>query len=637
MINNKVLLNYIELTNSDFDFNIYRKAYDENMENAGFYKYKLPTLDHRYTDMYAVSFEKNEECSEYVCNSYDNIHLTKKWLINMVLKKVKLGFDENKYFENSRFTTSISFIISDHKAGQCLITLEPYYLEINNSFGFIIDYKFRANKGYEKSREAKILSLSLDQSGNKNKNFYSDKYKYVLSFIKGMLKEIFPLSVNLLTISLRDTLTELEPFLLREKKYVFHDGEHSVQFQGIRELKPFSTITKEPLFVFVFEKSKVNTARQLVKALRGELYPTFSGMEKMFGVKFTNDNITSIIVDSFSEENLLEIEVELNHIIESNPTAQIVGIFAGIRKDFDADNDYSPYYVIKSYFLKNGLAVQAVTIEQARKKDGLKWSISGIGLQLFVKLGGQPWKVKPCNNDCLIFGISNAHLKDKDNNIKKFFAYSLCFDSSGIYKRLNILGESDNRQSYISQLSEQIKLHLNEEITDNVQKCVIHIPFKMRKDEIACIKESVTSVKRTHINIEFVFIKINVFNKFFGYSYYNSCIPLAGTCVALGEREFLVWFEGLQQGKTQVVAPQNITNPVHIQFMDTNKLTTDDIKSYIQDIVNLSGANWRGFNAKHEPVTTLYPELIAKFAGKFEQYKINLDIGDTAMDKVWFI
>ena len=86
-----------------------------------------------------------------------------------------------------------------------------------------------------------------------------------------------------------------------------------------------------------------------------------------------------------------------------------------------------------------------------------------------------------------------------------------------------------------------------------------------------------------------------------------------------------------------MVAAQNITYPVHIQFIDADSWDDKKIRSYIQDILNLSGANWRGFNAKHEPVTTLYPELIARFAGNFERYGINLDIGTDAMDKVWFI
>jgi len=83
----------------------------------------------------------------------------------------------------------------------------------------------------------------------------------------------------------------------------------------------------------------------------------------MFGVAFSNDNITSIVVDDYSVESLHSISSQLDKIVVDNPSANIVGIFAGIKKDFDTINNYSPYYTVKSYFLKHGLAIQAVTIE----------------------------------------------------------------------------------------------------------------------------------------------------------------------------------------------------------------------------------------------------------------------------------
>lgn len=632
-----IMLNYIELSNSDFDFTIYRKSYDSNKKEEGYFIYTLPTVNNNDADRYAVTFVENDECMAFICNSHDNIDLTKQWLMHLIIDKAKEITDVIPYSIKNDFAKNISFVIEELSQGERIIRLEPYFLEKNNTFGFLIDYEFRPFEQYKRSRIEKILSLSMNEDGFKNKNFYSDKLRYVSSFINLYMKTIFPIGDDNNTIDIKGNMTELESFLLNEKTYIFRNGDSNIQFQGIRDQKPLEAISKKPLFVFIFEKNKINAARQLVKALRGDSYSTFSGMKNMFEVDFDNDSIESIIVDNFSKESLVKIEDGLNDIIENNSESQIVGVFAGIAKDFDDENGYSPYYTIKSFFLKRGLAVQAVTIEQSMKKDGLKWSVSGIGLQLFVKLGGKPWKVKPCNKDCLIFGISSAHIRDENGKIKKYFAYSLCFDSSGIYKKIDILGSSDDRKSYITQLSKQIKSQLSEEVTDKIKKCVIHIPYKLRKDEIKCIKKSVAELKNNRSDIEFVFIKINIKNKFFGYSHYNSCVPLAGTCIPLGKKDFLVWFEGLQQGKTQVVATQNITNPVHIQFIDADNLDDKKIRSYIQDILNLSGANWRGFNAKHEPVTTLYPELIARFAGNFERYGINLDIGTDAMDKVWFI
>lgn len=636
-MNNNILFSFLELSNSEFEFPIYRKSPDNNSKLGEIYRYKLPTSARTDWDTYDVSFREIDETTMFTAKSTDNINMTKKWLMSILSEKATATFGESEFYVGNHFVPNISFVISSHKEGQCLIQLEPYYLEINNSFGFLVDYKFKPFHGYEKTRQEKILSLSLSSDGSKNKNYYSDKLRYLKSFIDNFVPRLFPLKTDELTIDIKRALLELSPFQLSEKTYMFQNGESKIQFQGIKEYKPLNNSIGLPHYVFVFEKSKINISRQLVKALRGQLYPTFSGMENMFGIDFSNDKISSIVVEDYSIDNLKRIPAQLDEIIKRNPDANIVGIFAGIEKDFDNGRDYSPYYTVKSCFLERGLAIQAITIEQALKRDGFKWSISGIALQLFVKLGGVPWTVKPQNKNCLIFGVSSAHIKDEENNTTKYFAYSLCFDSSGLYKRLNVLGQSTDKDSYIKQLSNEIKKHLHNDLDDSIEKCVIHVPYKLKRDEMKCIKESIESVKQEHQKITFSVIKINVINKFFGYSHYNSNIPIAGSCLQLGKREYLVWFEGLQQGKTQVVSAQNISNPVHIQFIYGPEMTEEEIKTYLQDIINLSGANWRGFNAKHEPVSTLYPELIAKFAGKFDQYGLNLKIGDSAIEKVWFI
>lgn len=635
---NVLKLSYLELSNSNFNFPVYRKSYDYNSKGETIYRYTLPTTQLREDrDEYAVSFTPIEYGTPFECNSYDNIHLTKKWLTFIFTKQVQNVLSGEEYIIGRRFIPNISFIVAKYKEGQQLVQMDPYYLESNRSFGFLIDFKFRANKGFEKTREEKILSLSMAADGSKNKNLYSDKLKIVSFFIHNNLDKIFPINSSHSDVDIARTMTELEANLLGEKVYEFERGQSKVQFQGLKEYGPLSGIDKDPLYIFVFEKSKINVARQLVKALRGQLYSTFSGMEKMFGVRFSNDNIKTITVDDFSKESFPYVAQMLDKMIAENASKQIVGIFAGIAKDFDTGKDYSPYYTVKSIFLERGLAVQAITIEHALKKDGFKWSISGIALQIFVKLGGKPWKVKPQNDNCLIFGISNAHIKNDDGKVIKYFAYSLCFDSSGLYKKLDVLGQSSDEDTYISQLATQIKKNLNEELVDNITKCVIHVPFKIRKKEIRCIRDAINAIKPDHSSVEFVVIKINTDNKFFGYSQYNSLIPLAGSYVQLAKREYLVWFEGLQQGRIHIVSAQNISNPVHIHFWDGPELREHEIKAYLQDIVNLSGASWRGFNAKHVPVTTLYPDLFAHFAGKFDQYGLEMSIGDSALDKVWFI
>ena len=634
-MNSNIKFSFLPLVNSDFTFPVYRRSADV-LKNDNEYKYSLP-LANEHLDMrgdYFVSFVENEGSVQYLCHSRDNNWLTQKWLVYQLENKTIEAFNSDDFFVGDRYIPRISYVIKRTEYGSQVIDIEPYFLRKSQEFGFTIDFRFAANEKGRYTIHEKKLSLSLSEDGQKNRNMYADKLRLVNGFISLTLSKLFPID----GLDVSRQLKSLPFNVLKEKEYVFGDGNiDNNQFSGLTKYKPLIQPIKEPLYVFIFQKNRINVSREIWKALNGDAYNTFSGMQKMFGVDFSNAKVKTIQVDDFSQTSLASIETQLDGFITEFSNSQIVGIFAGIHKDFDFSETYSPYYIVKNMFLRKGLAVQAITIEQVQKRDGLKWSISGIGLQLFVKLGGTPWKVVPQNDDCLIFGISSAHLRDDNNSIKKYYAYSVCFDSSGLYKQLDILSESDSETTYLTNLKVKIIEILNSQMASDIKKCAIHIPFKLRREEMQCIRDCIADFKSTHGDIEVVFIKINVENRFFGYSEYNSKIPLSGSYIELSDTEFLVWFEGLQQGKENLVTPQSVTNPVHVEFLDCAGLPANSVKSYLQDIINLSGANWRGYNAKHTPVSVYYPGLIAKFIGKFDQYDLTLELGIDAIDKAWFV
>lgn len=636
---NEISFSFLPLKNSDFSFEIYRRAADgEKSQEEYFYNLPFTSTQRDIRDDFFVSFIPRDGSVKYVCNSFDNVKMTQKWLSFRLDEQTSNVLQVTGFFAGKNFIPRISYIIQRTQYGSQVVDIEPYFLRSTREFGFLADFRFAANEKDRFSIETKKLSLSLAADGFKNKNFYTDKYCKVKEFIDTTLPRLFPIQHAGGTLDVSREFRSLPCSLLKEKLYVFSNGKTDAnQFSGLSAYHPLIQPPKEPLYVFIFHKSRINVSRELVKALRGETYSTFSGMQKMFNIDFSNDRILSIQVGDYSKSSLASIESQLEGIIQLYQGSQIVGVFAGIQKDFDESQPYSPYYIVKNMFLKKGLAVQAVTIEQAQKRDGLKWSISGIGLQLFVKLGGVPWKVVPQNDNCVIFGISSAHLKNTDGSIRRYYAYSVCFDSSGLYRRLDVLSTSDSKSSYMQSLKEHVAQTLQEQITTGITKCAIHVPFKLRKDEMDCLRDCVKEYKQDHDDIEIVFVKINVENRFFGYSGYNSKVPLSGSYIELSNREFLVWFEGLQQGKENLVTSQAITNPVHIEFLGTEDLTPEQIKGYLQDVINLSGANWRGYNAKHTPVSIYYPELIARFIGRFDQYDLEMDLGLGAIDKAWFV
>ncbi len=60
------------------------------------------------------------------------------------------------------------------------------------------------------------------------------------------------------------------------------------------------------------------------------------------------------------------------------------------------------------------------------------------------------------------------------------------------------------------------------------------------------------------------------------------------------------------------------------------------MKEYLQDVLNLSGANWRGFNAKSIPISIYYSQIIARYTEAFEKID-GYEENSISNDKPWFL
>lgn len=129
----------------------------------------------------------------------------------------------------------------------------------------------------------------------------------------------------------------------------------------------------------------------------------------------------------------------------------------------------------------------------------------------------------------------------------------MCTDSSGLYKRLAILGSSTDRSQYLTDLGNNIVSELKE-ATSGYKECILHVPFRIRKDELAAISDAVQrALARQQLpKMRFTVLKVNTENKFFGYAHTNSLVPYEGNFVVLEEGGYLIWFDGLQPSR-QVV------------------------------------------------------------------------------------
>ncbi len=626
MKNHIITLNFLPLKSSDFTFDVFRKKVKPNEKkwDKKVRYYKLPDENGKYIP-YWVSFYPLKDAELFSCKASTNIDLTKEYLKYLLIKRsneehIKLH-QYSKKFEQKRVYFLIEKIKDKNQKviGDRTIWLEPYFLKNRKAFGFLINYKFIKSDKYPFNKEVLKHSLSLNDDYQSNLNYYIDKYTYLFNFIDTFLPKIKYLT-NAIEIS--SSFQELKSSFLKIKQYLFSNNQQmNSQFRGIMEFGPYQEINESPFYFYIFKPEHRPYALDLLQALNGDSFITFKGLSTF---KLPNQNKYNTKAFYIKEYSDTELDKIFSKILETKKLNPIIIIVLPKKEE-------RFYIKLKNKCLKFNIPSQVVHIETINNNLQLKWSVGSIALQIFSKLGGVPWIVTPSNKNTLIVGIGQSHKYDEETKkILRFYSYSVLLDSSGKFLEIKQLADEQDKHAFLKSLAYNIK-----EIVRNYQnyeKIVFHVSEKINKNDIKTIENALRTIDN---NIELSIIKINDNPKFFGFNKNeNSLVPYESSYIQLSNNEFLLWTEGLNLHSKKVY--KRYGNPLHITFHYSNKEEFYNFhEKYLQDILNLSGANYRGFNAKAFPVSIFYPKLISKFSKYFKE--LNLDFVTTNTTKPWFL
>jgi len=629
----KINLNFLEVTPQEFSFTIYRKLYNGNELSVEYFMYSLPETigDDEFVN-YIVSFVPEEGFEEFLCKSKINTYLTLKILNNWLLERLKqIGIDVSigeKFYDRR-----IDFTLIHHARGEEKISLNPYYFKEQDKLGFLVDFFFKSNPGEKLDKKILQLSLALGIDGRSNKNYYSDHYHKIQSFIQTVIRKIGYFNVDSSPITISENLISLETSTLAKKVFRFKNEQTDLnQFNGVRKFGAFQEISEKVKYVFIFEDKFKSFANNLFFSLIGKTNPgTFSGLKQFFNLTFGNDLVHRIALKNYSPEEVKKVSEEVIEYRNANHDYKIIAIFLEPNRFEEIPSSMSPYYLFKFYLTKENIPVQVVRDDITNNANALKWSTSNIALQIFSKLGGIPWKLKPSHNECLILGIGSSLERREDGSIKKYFAYSVCLDSAGIYKKLDVLSEESTKEQFLLKLSTNLIDLFSTPEFKKYKKCALHISESVTKEAISTIQKSLLKIN----DVEFKVLKINVRNQFFGYSNHNTYVPYESSFIKLAHNEYLIWFDGLIQGKENVY--QKVGNPIHIKFLNSpaSNNSNNDIE-YIQDAINLSGANWRGFNSRQTPISIYYAKIVADYTVAFSNFE-DFDKSHFSNNLPWFL
>jgi hypothetical protein len=628
----KIKLNFLSLTPQEFSFTIFRKSYEQTDLNDEVFKYRLPnSLEEKEFYNFSISFENKEGYSQFVCKQDTNKDLTLKVIHYYLTKSIQekgIPITIGKKF----YDRHIDFTLKQHTRGNEKISLNPYFLKQENRYGLLIDFFFKANQGEKLDREILKLSLALGNDGRSNKNYYSDHFRKIQSFIKDTLEHINSFAIGETVLNIQSDLIEINADSLSKKVFRFKGEKTDLnQFNGVRKYGAFREVTEPVKYAFIFEDKYKSFANNLFFSLIGKSNPgTFSGMTQFFGLPFSTNLVKRIPLTDYSKEAVKKAIDEVILYRNENKNDKVIAVFLEPNRFDGIPATESPYYNIKFYLTKENIPVQVVRDDQTNNANALKWSTSNIGLQIFSKLGGIPWILRPSQNHCLILGIGSAYEKREDGSIKKYFAYSVCLDSAGLYKKLDVLAEETTKDQYLAKLSEKLIELFKTSDYNQYKKCALHISESVTHEAINSIQSALAKIA----NVEFKVLKINAHHQFFGYSNHNTYVPYESTYIKLAKNEYLIWFDGLVPGKENIY--QKVGNPIHIKFLQSENVTQENDLEYLQDAINLSGANWRGFNARQTPISIYYAKIVADYTAAFANFA-NFDKAHFSNNLPWFL
>lgn len=638
-INNPKLIaiNFLPLTKQVFDLDVFIKKIEDHEKQRTYQNvrtYKLPdNIDSMSGDYvnYYVSMTDQPRFIPITVRSNINNALTVNMLFSETVNKCRKLYKNSDYIIETGIRKNIRFKIGSSKEGDEEIWLEPFHLNTTNEFGYLLGFHFRLAAGQQFNKLVLQKCLSLGSDGRENINYYADNYKKIQFFINHFIPKIFPLSTDD-KINITTSCKELISDRLQAKKYIFNNDEREAsQFQGIKKYGPLETISNNSLICFMYRTTDKPLSYELYHALKGDKYATFSGMEEMFSFSLGMEHTSGISLPDYSEQAIASAINQIKGMANNRPVLPLLLVPWSRLAHTEEEND--TYFRIKHQFLSERMPSQFVSLQRIRGRDGLKWSISNIGLGIFSKLGGMPWKLQPTHDKCLIIGIGQSHRIRNEGGIERYYAYSVLSDSSGLYDSIKVLSKSENKDQYLNGLAASIKQVILDKATI-YERFVIHTSFKLRIDEVEALTKGLKEVFHD-VTKEIVVLKFNDNSRYLGFSLTNnSKVPFESTCVSLGKKQYMVWFEGLQYHNPTI--RRRIARPMHIEFIySSNELTNKDEINFLQDAINLSGANWRGFNAKTSPISVYYAKIIADYISRFD--KLGLPEIDIENLPPWFL
>ncbi len=389
-------------------------------------------------------------------------------------------------------------------------------------------------------------------------------------------------------------------------------------FPGLRRYGPYDAdgvrIETETVLL-VFPEPLAPSARELVRALLAGV-GNYPGFEAMFRVPLTRSaTIAELAVPIPPDASAAHAHAAYDRALREwlvGPPREAVDLAVVIVPESRAWEPRSGYLAGKALLTAAGIPTQMITAAVVADRERLKWSVANLALAGFAKLGGVPWVVDvPDDEHDLVVGVGRADVRSPAGR-RETFGYAVSIGADGAYRHTWAFAPAASERTYRERLERAVlsALEDREQRARPPARLVFHCARPTGRAEIAAIRAAMRSAGTT---LPVAFVRIDDGNPYELLDYTNAqLIPPKGLAVRLDERTALLQSEG--SGR---LAPPRA--PLLIELDRRSDVGPEALDGLVEQIMRLSAANWRGFDARSRPVTLVYGERLAQLVSQLER------------------
>jgi Piwi domain len=335
-------------------------------------------------------------------------------------------------------------------------------------------------------------------------------------------------------------------------------------------------------------------ARELILQGKG----TYPGFQRMFRVEFP----AQTVID----------HVPVDYPAGLSPVEAVPAYLEAVRRWQEQPDRIDPELAIVIIPHSSHWEVERPYYEVKAALARLGWSIANIALQSFVKLGGVPWVLDAAGATELVLGIGRADVKTADGR-RRIFGYAVSFVSNGIYRHTWSFVPAADEDSYLSALEDTIVAALQDpqDLDQEPTRVVFHLAKRTGTREIEAARRALATAGREDLPAAFIRVDDTTLYELLDIDEETFAAP-RGLLVRLGRRRMLIQTEG----------PSRLSPPrgaILVELDSRSDVGDQEIPQLAHQVFQLSGVNWRGFNARAKPVTLLYGERLAELVGYLMQ------------------